>query len=91
METIYTSATPVIPPVVPPVPPVQLPAPPTQPAVPPPQPVVPPVLMPQLNWSHCKPKFTGKPHEDAEAHLLRPNDRMDTHAYPEGVKVQRFA
>ena len=25
-----------------------------------------------------------------EAHLLRPNDWMDIHAFPEGVKVQRF-
>ena len=32
---------------------------------------------PQLNWSHFKPKFTGKPDEDAEAHLLRMNDWMD--------------
>ena len=45
--------------------------------------------MPQLNWSHFKPEFSGKP-EDAEAHLLRTNDWMDTHAFPEGVKVQWF-
>ena len=25
-----------------------------------------------------------------EVHLLRTNDWMDTHAFPEGVKVQRF-
>ena len=25
---------------------------------------------PQLNWSHFKPKFAGKPEEDTEAHLL---------------------
>ena len=25
---------------------------------------------PQLNWSHFKPKFAGKPEEDAEAHCL---------------------
>ena len=79
----------VIPPVVPAVPPVQLPAP-AQPAVPPTQPVVPQVPMPQLNWSHLKHEFTGKPHEDAEAHLLRTNDWMHTHVFPEGVKVQRF-
>ena len=30
--------------------------------------------MPQLNWSHFKPEFAGKPDEDAEAHLLRTND-----------------
>ena len=25
--------------------------------------------MPQLNWSHFKPKYAGKPDKDAEAHL----------------------
>ena len=30
------------------------------------------------------------PHEDAEAHLLMTNDWMDTHAFPNGVKVQRI-
>ena len=29
----------------------------------------------QLKWSCFKPKFAGKPEEDAEAHLLRTNDR----------------
>ena len=43
----------------------------------------------QLNWSYIKPGFTGKP-VDAEAHLLRMNDWMETHTFPEGVKVQRF-
>ena len=63
----------VILPAVPPVPPVQPPVPHVQPAVPLTQPVVPPVQpgpMPQLNWSHFKPEFTGKPDKDAEAHLL---------------------
>ena len=46
--------------------------------------------MPQLNWSYFKPEFSGKPEEDAEAHLLRTNDWMDTHAFPEVAKVQRF-
>ena len=46
--------------------------------------------MPQLNLSHFKPKFSGKPEEDAEAHLLRTNDLMDTHAFHEGLKIQRF-
>ena len=46
--------------------------------------------MPQLNWSHFKPEFTGKPDEDAEAHLLSTNDWMDTYAFPEGVKGQCF-
>ena len=45
---------------------------------------------PQLNWSHFKPKFAGKPEEDAEAHLLRMNNWMDTHDFPDIVKVQRF-
>ena len=46
--------------------------------------------MPQLNWSHFKPEFAGKPDEDMTAHLLRTNDWMDAHAFQEGVKVQRF-
>ena len=32
----------------------------------------------------------GKPNGNVEAHLLRTNDLVDTHAFPEGVKVQRF-
>ena len=71
----------------------QPPVPPAQPAGPPTQPVVPPVQpgpMPQLNQSHFKPECAGKPDEDAEAHLLRNNDWLDTHAFPESVKVQRF-
>ena len=44
----------------------------------------------QLNWSHFKPEFVGKSEENAEAHLLRTNDWMHTHAFPEGVKVQRL-
>ena len=39
-------------------------------------------------WSHFKPEFSGKPEEDAETHLLRTKDWMDTHAFPGGVKVQ---
>ena len=54
-------------------------------------PVAPAVLQrPQLNWSHFKPKYTGKPDEDAEAHFLRMNDWMDTHEFLDQVKVQRF-
>ena len=34
----------------------------------------PPQIVPQqqmhMNWSHFKPKFSGKPEEDVEAHLL---------------------
>ena len=37
-----------------------------------------------------KPEFAGRPGEDAEAHLLKTNDWMDTHALQEGVKVQFF-
>ena len=46
--------------------------------------------MPQINWSHCKPEFVGEPDEDAEAHIRRTNDWMDTYAFPEGIKVHRF-
>ena len=45
---------------------------------------------PQLNWSHFKPEYTGKPDEDAEAHLLRTNHWMDTQEFPDQIKVQRF-
>ena len=64
----------------PPVPPMYLIVPPAQPI--PKQ----PLHIPQLNWSHFKPEFAGKPDEDAEAYLLRTNDWMGTHAFPEGVK-----
>ena len=43
-----------------------------------------------LNWSHFKPEFSGKSNEDAEAHLLHTNDRMNAYHFVEGVKVQRF-
>ena len=43
-----------------------------------------------LNWSHFKSKFSGKAEEDAEAHLLRTNNWMDTHRFQEDDKVQRF-
>ena len=43
-----------------------------------------------LNWSYFKPEFSGKPDEDAEAHLFCTNDRMTAHHFIEGVKVQRF-
>ena len=77
-----------------PVPPVQLLISPMQPHVPPAQPIpeqpIQPAYVPQLNWSHFKQEFAGKPDEDVEAHLLRMNYRMDTHAFQEGVKVQHF-
>ena len=43
-----------------------------------------------LNWSHFKSEFLEKPEEDAEAHLLRTNDWMNTHHFRENVKIQRF-
>ena len=43
-----------------------------------------------LNWSNFKPEFSGKPEEDAEAHLLRSNDWMGVHCFDEDIKVQRF-
>ena len=78
---------------VPPAPPMQPPVPPTHPAFPPVQPAAPkvqPGSMQQLNWSHFKPEFTGKPDEDVEARPLRTNNWMGTHPFQEGVKVQRF-
>ena len=44
----------------------------------------------QLNWSHFRPEFSGKPEEDAEAHLLRTNDWMTIPDFPEDQKVRRF-
>ena len=43
--------------------------------------------LPHLNWSHFKPKFSGKPEEESEANLLRTNDWMSTHQFQEGVQV----
>ena len=40
-----------------------------------------------LNWSNFKPEFSGKPHEDAEAHLLHSDDWMNAHCFVNGVKV----
>ena len=45
---------------------------------------------PQLNWSHFKPEFAGKPEEDAEAHLLRTSNWMDMHDFLDSVMVHRF-
>ena len=57
-----------------------------------PLPAEPPILMAnnQLNWSHFRPEFSGKPKKDAEAHLLRTEDWMTTHDFPEDQKVRRF-
>ena len=43
-----------------------------------------------LNWSNFKPEFSGKPEEDAEAHLFHSNDCMNAHHFDEDIKVQRF-
>ena len=43
-----------------------------------------------LNWLNFKPEFSGKPEEDAEAHLLCSNDGMNAHHFDENIKVQRF-
>ena len=44
----------------------------------------------QLNWSYFKPEFSGKEEEDAAAHLLKTNDWMETHNFPEDTKVRKF-
>ena len=44
----------------------------------------------QLNWSHFKPEYASKLEADAEAHLLRMDNCMDTHDFQDQVKVQRF-
>ena len=46
--------------------------------------------MVHLNGSHFKPEFSGKPDEDAEAHLLYTNDWMRAHHFVEGARVQRI-
>ena len=50
-------------------------------------PHLPTPYVPLLNWSHFKPKYSGKPDKDAEAHLLRTNDWMDTQGFQDNVKV----
>ena len=57
------------------------------------QPIQPPILQDpmasqQLNWSYFKPEFAGKADEDVEVHLLRTNDWMDTHNFPNDQKVR---
>ena len=47
--------------------------------------------MVHLNWSNFIPEFSGKPDENAEAHLLCSNDWMNTYHFVVGVKVQRFS
>ena len=43
-----------------------------------------------INWSNFKPEFSGKPEEDAAAHLLRSNDWMNAHCFNDDAKLQRF-
>ena len=43
-----------------------------------------------INWSNFKPEFSGKPEEDAKAHLLHSNVWMNSHHFNNDVKVQRF-
>ena len=54
-----------------------------------PHPPAAPQQLIHMNWLHFKPEFSGKPDEDVEAHLLKTNDWMTTHDFPEAVKVQR--
>ena len=42
------------------------------------------------NWIGKKPKFSGKPEEDAESHLLSTRDWMEAHNFPDEVKVRHF-
>ena len=81
------------PPPIPPNLPPNLPHPPPDPPANPPNPMQlqnPPFQVPQFNWLYFKPEFSGKPEEDAMAHLLRTNDWMETHNFPQEAKVQRF-
>ena len=50
------------------------------------QPVAAPQQIIHMNWSHFKPEFSGRPDEDVEAHLLRTNDWMTMHDFPEGCE-----
>ena len=43
-----------------------------------------------INWLNFKPEFSGKPEEDAEAHLLCSIDWMNASCFVNGIKVQRF-
>ena len=43
-----------------------------------------------INWSNFKPEFSGKPEEDAEAHLLCSNDWVNAHHFDDDIKVQIF-
>ena len=46
-----------------------------------------------INWSNFKPEFSGKPEEDAEAHLLCSNGWMNAHNFnedSEGPKILSY-
>ena len=61
---------------------------PAQPVVNTGQPVI-PVAAQALDWAHFKPEFASK-QDDVEVHLLRTNNWIDTHAFPEVCKGQRL-
>ena len=42
-----------------------------------------------INWSNFKPEFSGKPEEDAEAHLLCSSDWMNAHRFNDNVNARR--
>ena len=69
----------------------QIPQPPQQPPLQPLQPQQAQQGHMHINWSHFKPEYSGKPEEDVETYLLRTNDLMNTHDFPDDVKVQRFS
>ena len=50
----------------------------------------PPTQALQLNRSYFKLEFSGKPEKGVVAHLLRANDWMETHDFPDDTKVERF-
>ena len=52
----------------------------------PPPPAAPQQMLP-MNWWHFKPELSGKSDEDVEVHLLRTNDWMTTHDFPEAMKI----
>ena len=54
------------------------------------QPAQPAQQVVHLNWSYFKPEFSGKPDDDAQAHLLCTNNWMIAHHFIEGVTDQRF-
>ena len=44
----------------------------------------------QMNWTYFKPEFSGKAEEYTTAHLLKTNDWMEMHNFPNDTKVRRF-